>query len=113
MTDDEFVIRVPTEEELQRMSDENWSRVDPDSRERCVRLLRERIPASQMEQLRDAFTTGTWPVGFHMFGGMAIRNLLREAMPDTELPEVEYDSSHKYRNWDDFYMGALKEAASR
>jgi hypothetical protein len=47
-----------------------------------------------------------------MFGGMAIRNLLREAVKDDELPPAPYPGGVSYSNWDDYYVQAVKAAAA-
>jgi hypothetical protein len=50
---------------------------------------------------------------FHSLGaGMAVRNLLRRQYTDGELPPVKYDDGSEYRNWDDFYLGALMDLCS-
>lgn len=56
--------------------------------------------------------------GFHMFyGGMAVRNFLREQLTDGELPEVTVDHEGKpygpSKNWDDYYTGAIDELLER
>lgn len=49
-------------------------------------------------------------MALHMWGGgMQIRNRLREAMLDEELPPVTQHDGSTAKNWDDFYTGALDE----
>lgn len=61
------------------------------------------------------------PVSFpwHMGGGMAVRNLLRnndtDSIPDAELPDLSElygePPGSDIRNWDDFYVAAFEAAA--
>jgi hypothetical protein len=44
---------------------------------------------------------------FHMFGGMGVRNYLREIILDDELPFAPYPNGKQYQNWDDYYKQAL------
>jgi hypothetical protein len=41
---------------------------------------------------------------------MGIRNLLRDVIKDDELPPVSYGDD-QMRNWDDYYVEVLEEAA--
>lgn len=101
-----------TEEELQAKSEENWRRLDAVKRMYCVWRLREIIGPEDQALLKQAFETSKWPLGFHHFSGMAIRNELRKVVKDEELPLVDYGGGHFYQNWDDFYMAALRQAVA-
>ena len=97
------------------MSDEarenaNWARVPEADRERCIAALREMIGEDREEWLKAI----DHPF-FHFSTGMGVRNLLRHVLRDDKLPEVEWthiDPPIFERNWDDYYMAALREALS-
>lgn len=99
-----------TDQELREFEESNWARVDEATRAKCIEHLRGVIPDEQRKQLREVIASDSLPMGFHMFGGMAVRNALRHVVVDDLLPEVEYPDGERYRNWDDFYMAALREA---
>jgi hypothetical protein len=40
---------------------------------------------------------------------MAIRNIVRQVVPDHKLPPVEYPDGSMVQNWDDYYYGALND----
>lgn len=98
--------------DLQKMSEENWARVDPEKRKLCVEHLRKVIPKSEQVELALAFRSDDFDGWFHFSGGMAVRNTLRDVMKDDELPGVKYSGGgdYEYQNWDDFYMAALRQA---
>lgn len=100
-----------TREELQEFAERNWLRVDAAQRDRCVWHLRETLHRRDLVHLREGFERGFEP-GFHMFGGMGIRNLLRDVVRDDQLPLVQYSDGSAHRNWDDFYMAALRQAVA-
>lgn len=93
-----------TDEELREFEEQNWARVPEADRQRCVEHLR--LWLKDPEEWR----AGLDSPGFHFFAGMSVRNALRDVLTDDELPEVTYPDGHAYRNWDDFYMAALREA---
>lgn len=98
------------DDELREKEEANWARVSGDDRRRCVEHLRSLIGDNEDEWLK-----AIEEPGFHMFAGMSVRNALRDVMPDSELPEVEWthtDPPIFERNWDDYYMAALREALS-
>jgi hypothetical protein len=97
-----------TDEELREFEEQNWARVPAADRERCVNDLRTQIGAGGAT--REEWLAAMDDPGFHMFAGRDIRNALREVMGDDDLPEVPYPGGSSYRNWDDFYMAALREA---
>lgn len=82
-------------------------------RERAVEHLRAHMSAETAEQIRDlqAADPELWWAVHHFGMGMNVRNLLREVIKDDELPPVEYDKFEEYRNWDDYYIPVLEEAA--
>lgn len=96
----------------------NWSRVPEDQRRVCVDHLRSVVPEEAITlwkgQLSRGEEIGSNVMGWHFAGGMAVRNTLRDVMPDSMLPPVigpdgGYLPGEKVRNWDDFYTGALEE----
>lgn len=100
--DQEYVINgvvthIPTDAELEELSDANWRSIDQNWRTLCINHLKAQVP------------DGTWrywkregfPKGFHFGGGMAVRNCLRDVLLDKNLP--------RDKNWDDYYMGCLHE----
>lgn len=110
-----------------------WNRVDPEIRKRSVDHLRSSLSPESLEAVRVAVERygrhewlhkppfamlvrdedGEMQMPFHFSGGMAIRNLLREVVKDDELPSFDewYGEGTDVRNWDDFYVQALTEAA--
>lgn len=81
-------------------------------RTRAVDYLRAELHPDTLHHVRRAHAEDPdeWWTAFHMFGGMAIRNLLRDVIKDKELPPVMY-GGRPMRNWDDYYIQVLEEAA--
>lgn len=100
--------RPPGELELQAAL--NWARIDSVRRRKCLDHLRAAINPEAMAHWRDqvvrGVVIGSDDVRFHFSLGMWIRNKLREVMPDTELPGIDYGNA-VIRNWDDYYTAAL------
>ncbi len=90
----------------------SFKRIAPGTRLRLVAHLRARLPKVLIDKFEDQFKRGV-VIGsdnpsFHSLGGgMAIRNLLREVLPDDLLPATQYPGHPLWRNWDDCYIGAL------
>lgn len=86
-----------------------------DLRLKAVRHLRDKLHPVTLKEVREAHEKDPekWWAGFHMFGGMAIRNLLRDVIKDDELPGNKWsgEDGQEYRNWDDYYIEVLEEAA--
>ena len=84
---------------------EHWGKISPQKRDLLVNHLRHRVPghvfAEWQDQARRGMRIGCTDPRFHLGVGMAVRNCLREVLPDDGLP------AGTTRNWDDFYMGAL------
>lgn len=103
---------------LDEFSEENWARVDEEPRKRCVKALRNELEAEidrevldhWRDQYRRGMMIGSDNAFFHMQPGMWIRNILRLELSENNLPWVEYPGGKQYRNWDDFYRAALREA---
>lgn len=80
-------------------------------RQQAVGILTAAIPAGDLERIKQLHATYDdewWSVaGYHFYGGMAVRNLLRSGgIRDDQLPE--YDG---HQNWDDYYIPVLEAAA--
>jgi len=103
-----------THEELQQFAEDNWSRVNPEKRKACVEHLRSELSVSETSDLKKTFEQNDWSPWWHFDGGMYVRNLLRDVMKDDELPGVRYPGgdTYEFRNWDDFYMAALRQAVA-
>ena len=79
-------------------------------RSRAIEHLRRELAPESIANLRAARDADPdWGGYFHFGAGMAIRNLLRGAIRDEELPCVEYDQGC-FSNWDDYYIDALEGA---
>jgi hypothetical protein len=98
-------------------AEENWARVEPDARKRAVKALKNHIGAEYAEKVEgwrqqylDGFAIGSDDPWFHFGLGTEFRNILRIEISENNLPWVEYPGGKQYRNWDDFYTAALREA---
>lgn len=98
--------------ESNRQSIARWKTIPEEVRVRCSDHLRMVVgdhPAV-LERWRDQKRRGVAPgsddVRFHFSAGMAVRNILRQVLTDDLLP-----GPPEYRNWDDFYFGAIDEVA--
>ena len=110
-----FKDEVPRDE-LEESSLKNWRMIPQQRREACLAAIRPKVPAAMIEKWRDQHSRGV-RIGseylmFHFDIGMQVRNALRAVLLDDQLPEVTYPDGKKYRNWDDFYMGALEDLVS-
>lgn len=85
-----------------------WRRLPRALQERAVWYLREWMPPDMLETIRTlANATPQWFVDYHFGMGMAVRNTLREVIPDLDLPPNERGET----NWDDYYVPCLEMAA--
>jgi hypothetical protein len=92
-----YVHDIPTDVELEELSDANWLSIPEAQRSLCKAHLLEEVPAEAWVELKEH---GFDPI-FHFRGGMAVRNCLRDVLLDKDLP--------RDKNWDDYYMGCLRE----
>ena len=108
--------------DLEAKSIANWRRLYGPERAALVDHLRKAVLkfddgndvlARWAQQKRDGLRIGSDEFNFHFGNGMWVRNVLRELLPDDCLPDVIYDGGKKFRNWDDFYHGALDELAGQ
>ena len=85
----------------------NFARLTQDQQERCVAYLRVKVPAVARaewgDQVARGISIGCTDPRFHLGVGMAVRNVLREVVPDDALPGEQ---------WDDYYRGALYALAA-
>lgn len=91
----------------------NWYTLDVDYRRLVVAMLQNKLDIESYQKAMADDPHG-WSVkgGWYMFGGMGIRNLLREqGFIDSDLKPVEYPDGGTYQNWDDYYTAALEAAA--
>jgi len=89
---------------------------------KAVAYLRSKLSPEALAYLRDfraehpdwtGLEDGIMP--FHFCTGMAVRNVLRDVIADSELPVVmydHYDPPVEAQNWDDWYAWVLEEAVS-
>lgn len=80
-----------------------WNELDPEIRRRASLFLRAELSEETKNEFVDAAAADPkgWMVEHHHFAGTALRNLLREAIKDGELPTG---------NWDDYYVAATEAA---
>lgn len=97
-----------TQEELMKLSRENWLKIPEDKRKACLDHLRGWIPLDVIVHWKEHGIGHFMVKGkdcrdpmFHLGGGMQVRNRLRDIVKDEDLPGD--------KNWDDYYMGALEE----
>jgi hypothetical protein len=95
--------------------DARWAAVPAELKERIVAHLRDQLAPEDLEWIRTQHSEDPdgWATkrGWHFFGGMGIRNLLREVVPDDQLPLAPYPDGDQHANWDDYYVQALEAAA--
>ena len=97
--------------ELQDWSFTNFRKVPADKRREMYSLLADNVDQELFDlmlenHLEDRYVLHGIEMA-HFGAGMAIRNLLREVLPDDQLPPVVYEGGQEYRNWDDHYLGAI------
>jgi hypothetical protein len=98
-----------TKDELKKWCRDNWNKIDENRRQLCINHLKAKIPAEVIAAWK---TSGYDHQGFHLFGGMAVRNILRDIIKDDQLPPVRYETEGSItmaQNWDDYYTGALDQ----
>lgn len=120
MTEIEFpVSKNPTPRGIvHTRAEENWKQVEEAARKRAVKALKNYLEAELdrelldkwRQQYEDGMAIGSDDPWFHFGMGTAIRNVLRLEISENNLPWVEYPGGKQYRNWDDFYTAALREA---
>lgn len=96
-----------------------WVRMPIPLREKAVNHLRSKLGESFLDDVRTLVAEsdlGRWhPPGFHFGQGMWIRNLLRQVIPDSELPAMNDiygdDGPEPIQNWDDYYIPCIEAAA--
>lgn len=95
-----IIINGKPMEEWERLA---WANVPQDLKDRMLTVF----SPEQASELLEAVE------GDHMFLGMSVRNKFRTAIKDAELPPFDayYGEGTDVRNWDDYYVSALKYIA--
>jgi hypothetical protein len=89
-----------------RWFEDRWNSVPDEMKERIVAHLRK---LDNLQEHKEALDNDPF---YHMWGGTAIRNYLREIIRDDELPPAPYpEFKSEFRNWDDYYSQAIRAAA--
>lgn len=124
------VFPVPGQEherpagDLELRSESNWLSLPEDVRDRCVAAIHGAIAQGEgpgllarwRDQAARGIRIGSDDPWFHHSIGTAVRNICRRVLPDEHLPSthLQYrDGRSEFRNWDDFYMGAIGAVAIR
>ena len=81
-----------------------WRDVPPALKQRIVDHLRK---LDNFEEIALSFKHDE---NSHFASGMAVRNYLRGAVEDFELPPAPYPYGKAYSNWDDYYVQAVLAA---
>lgn len=143
--DGEDRLPVYTNVELQELSETAWARVDPEIRAKARQILLDALAPEDVEAIRKniaefgsmwmdrpPFSVSSLLVehdaegkmrgpgrtihyGWHMSGGMAVRNCLRKGgITDDMLPPFDayYGPGTNVRNWDDYYVQAVEHAVA-
>lgn len=101
---------------LEVWSISNWNLIPPADRQRCLNhlggVLRSKMDgpaviATWARQVAAGVSIGSNDKMFHFGAGMQVRNILRGALGDLELPQIRQPNGELGQNWDDFYLGAL------
>jgi hypothetical protein len=97
-------------DELANRSHQNWMELPPLVRQGCLQELKSAIPTEVLSKwLLEYLARGTIEQDdpfFHFDTGMAVRNVLRERLPESELSQI---TGMERSDWDNFYIGALRE----
>jgi hypothetical protein len=95
-------------DDLDRQSDLHWATVPESDRRSCLAHLRKEVPPEVIDRWAATYArgnrVGSDDIRFHLGVGMAIRNALRDVLPDAKLPAADAGL-----HWDDYYVGALNE----
>lgn len=87
----------------------NWMEFPDSIRRECLNELKSAIPVDAfskwINEYRARATVEDDDPFFHFGTGMAVRNILRQRLSDSELAPTD----ENYWNWDDLYIGALRE----
>lgn len=89
-------------ETLDQYHERMWDLLDPDVKVRAIGHLRKQLTPELIDEVARLMNEDPdgWAVIHHFTFGMAVRNELRAAVKDHELPTG---------NWDDYYVKALEE----
>ncbi len=102
--------RMKLKDELGERSYRNWMKLPELVRRECLSELKSAVPASALSKwLNEYRAKGTVEEDnplFHFDTGMAVRNVLRRRLAESELSSIDGNAC---RDWDDLYVGALRE----
>jgi hypothetical protein len=99
-----------------------WAKLPLDIKQRAVRHLQAHLSVEDAKVFGEAYDGAgghhDWiydlGAGWHFSGGMSLRNLLREEVPDHQLPGLPEVYGNDYGgNWDDQYVQVLEAAIGR
>lgn len=115
MNPEELLPKEIPRDKLDEWCLENFRKLTFRQRESCFQVLKVNTPGDMLAKWRDQYSRGmrigSHDLGFHFGVGMQVRNKLRAVVRDEDLPPIQYPDGQLYRNWDDFYMGALQDFA--
>lgn len=108
-------VQVPSLDEVYKANVRNWCCLPLATRELALGHLRQTMQHQWphvLERWREQ-SNANEPIGsddpmFHFGAGMAVRNILRQVVPDHKLPAVKQPMGGMASNWDDYYHGALE-----
>lgn len=99
--------------DLERWSRDNFARLSAAQRALCISHLRDsllpwpHVVERWKTQVILGVALGADDASFHFGAGMALRNILRQAVSDDKLPMAPQPGGMLASNWDDYYIGAL------
>lgn len=97
-------------DELGERSYRNWMKLPDVIRRECLHELKSAVPADVLwKWLCEYRANGTIEEAnpsFHFDTGMAVRNILRQRRAESELLAIDGNGGC---DWDDLYIGALRE----
>jgi len=88
----------------------NWMGLPPlirrDSLQDLTAAISTEVFSKWLTEYRARGTVGEDDPLFHFGTGMAVRNILRQRLPESELSQI---TGIEHSDWDDFYIGAMRE----
>jgi hypothetical protein len=97
-------------DEMGDRSYRNWFNLSDAIRRECLHELKSAMPADLfwkwLCEYRAKGAIEEDNPSFHYDPGMAVRNILRQRLADSELSAIDGNECY---DWDDLYIGALRE----